>query len=1728
VVRRDDTTELIGRTSIVGAVATKASRGGLIGRTLGKFTVVDELGRGGAGEVYRAEEAQLGRTVVIKVMRRDVAAEGNRTERFLREVKLASRLDHPYAAHVYAYGAEPDGLVWIAMEHVRGMTLDTIVSSRGPMPPALFGPLFARLCEVVHTAHELGIIHRDIKGSNVMVVERAGQMLPKLLDFGIAKDIVSPPTATLADEPAAKPELVESVQLTGQGAILGSPHYMAPEQWGTAADADARTDIYALGVLGYLCLAGKLPFAGVARMALPRAHHEMTPPPLPSSIPAGVAGAIERAMAKSSSARWTSALELATAVQAAIGSNVPETVPLLDPATRDTWSRRGPQPVADAVMRLSRASTTVEADAALHEVVAITCRWFAVVALAQLSAEPASALVRDHVRAVAGRDDASLWLRLARAASVSSATRLPGLDAALGATAALEELATRLDGRDRSRSASALAADVAALPEALKPLEPMLDYRLVAGRSDGTADSWQGARRRDREPVVVWGDPLADGDVALLDTNARVVARLSPLVQVSAPLPSAEPELFLLWRTVRGGARMVAAPWGYERDDDAAAHWLAALTTANDEGLEDTLDEGTPYPGLAAYRSSDANQFVGREREIEALVNRLVAAPLIAVLGASGAGKTSFLQAGVIPRLAEDHDIVSLRPGRHALVALETVAAPRDDDETAEYGGDHDDAAMVARLRARGERAARGLVIVVDQLEELVTLCSDAAERERFAAVLASAASDRDAPVRVVVGLRDDFANVVETLDAFRGRFEVFVLATPSADALRRIIIEPARRAQVTVDSRVVDEMVAEVVGRTGSLPLLSFTATQLWQTRERDRRRITYDAYAAIGGVAGALSTYADQVHASLDRRDQETLRELFGRLVAADGTRIPIPRGELEQLPGARGVLARLIDARLLVVREDAGTDVVEIIHECLATRWDRLVRWRSDDAAERNLLADVRAAARRWLDSGRSADLLWRGVPLAELRQLGARAQGLTDVERSFAAASDRAARRARRLRRGVVAGSMAVLAAVAGSMAYLRVVADQNRSAAELSAQRARAAATLAEDRLTASLIAQGRRELNDGRGLAALAYFGEALRRGADSPALRFMIGVAERGWPDEVLFRERAGTTAVALFASGIVAGDEHGRVAFWSADGKQVAELALSIGPLSRLIRYGDEIVALGARGVAVVDPVRRATRRHIATALPPLDAQLGPGAAEITVVVDRAIEIYGAGGATLRRVELPSVDLPAKLARGATHVWFAALGDVTVLDLRTLERRRIPGTLKYGPVMCGHRGTVLLLSRDNVVRVLETDGTLRREFRTANDPVYVTCSASGDRIGAVSDAMHVHDAAGTLLRAVDFVEAKEIGAVRLIGDDVWTATHEGVLRRYHDRILVATLPSLAGSVVEMEISDRHVIARGDDTAFVVVRREAMQFDRITLPCAPSGLTLADAAVGVPCGDDQHVYVGTHRVGTLRGHELAHATFEPGSRRGALEDRALHVFDATGNRVAYSEAHRGLIAFADSDHLLVAEVEPNAGTPPALWRWAFAADAWERVVGLEQGVTAMAVVGDTIVLGTRSRQLVYVAHGRVANRVDVPAAVVSLTASGDGKRVAAQLASGVTLLLDRDGRQLRELGPAALNGTSEALDATGALIVRSSRGQPTIWDTATGDVLIYDVDLFRYAANAMFASDGRIVIMGSEIATLAFGPDRRPATDVLRDIDCRVPLGIVATRLEPRAVTCR
>jgi serine/threonine-protein kinase len=297
----------------------------LAGRRLGDFVLREQIGEGGHGAVYRSDQPLLQREVVVKVLHEQRRSNDHAKERFLREAQLASRLDHPFAAHVYAFGVEDEGgLMWIAMELVQGITLDEWLRQRGAMRLDQFVPFFEGVAEVVQAAHERGVVHRDLKPSNVMVIERGGRMIPKLLDFGIAKvdhDVELPAAddargvgeAVTRTDPAAR-----DWRLTRSGAGMGSWGYMSPEQWDDARAVGRASDIYSLGVLAYKALTGRVPFTAESEREYYRHHLATQVPPLGCDFSSAVDRVIRRALAKTPEARHASALELASELRAAL------------------------------------------------------------------------------------------------------------------------------------------------------------------------------------------------------------------------------------------------------------------------------------------------------------------------------------------------------------------------------------------------------------------------------------------------------------------------------------------------------------------------------------------------------------------------------------------------------------------------------------------------------------------------------------------------------------------------------------------------------------------------------------------------------------------------------------------------------------------------------------------------------------------------------------------------------------------------------------------------------------------------------------------------------------------------------------------------------------------------------------------------------------------------------------------------------------------------------------------------------------------------------------------------------------------------------------------------------------------------------------------------------------------------------------------------------------------
>lgn len=278
-------------------------------RRLGQYTLRHRLGSGGMGEVYRAEHALLRRPCAIKTIRPEQAGDPARLRRFEREVQATAELTHPNTVAIYDYGHADDGTFYYVMEYLPGETLEALVARDGPLPPARAVRLLRQVCGALGEAHARGLIHRDVKPGNVMVCDRGGVPdVAKLLDFGLVLPV--------ADDP-------DGTKLTRAGTVTGTPGYLSPEQAAGKPDLDPRSDIYAVGALGYFLLAGRGPFDGRSPVETLAAHlYERPKPPRETrpDIPAPLEAVILRCLAKNPADRFDDTAALDAAFAAAVSS----------------------------------------------------------------------------------------------------------------------------------------------------------------------------------------------------------------------------------------------------------------------------------------------------------------------------------------------------------------------------------------------------------------------------------------------------------------------------------------------------------------------------------------------------------------------------------------------------------------------------------------------------------------------------------------------------------------------------------------------------------------------------------------------------------------------------------------------------------------------------------------------------------------------------------------------------------------------------------------------------------------------------------------------------------------------------------------------------------------------------------------------------------------------------------------------------------------------------------------------------------------------------------------------------------------------------------------------------------------------------------------------------------------------------------------------------------------
>src|SRR5436190_684362 len=264
-----------------------------IGKVIdGRYEIMARIGEGGMGVVYKAKQTSIDRVIAIKMLNPQMASDQQWVQRFYNEAKATSRLQHPNTIRMFDFGQTADGRLFLTMEFLDGQTLREAVARQAPMAPNRVLKVLIQCCASLAEAHSIGIIHRDIKPDNVFLLNMAGSPdFVKLLDFSVAK-------------------LLEGDRMKTQaGVVFGTPQYMSPEQ-GRGLPLDARSDLYALGILAFEMLTGNVPYNDDNPMTVIQMHLHGQVPPMQDSIPPSVQHVVRRAMEKDAARRYQSAGEV--------------------------------------------------------------------------------------------------------------------------------------------------------------------------------------------------------------------------------------------------------------------------------------------------------------------------------------------------------------------------------------------------------------------------------------------------------------------------------------------------------------------------------------------------------------------------------------------------------------------------------------------------------------------------------------------------------------------------------------------------------------------------------------------------------------------------------------------------------------------------------------------------------------------------------------------------------------------------------------------------------------------------------------------------------------------------------------------------------------------------------------------------------------------------------------------------------------------------------------------------------------------------------------------------------------------------------------------------------------------------------------------------------------------------------------------------------------------------
>ena len=958
----------------------------MIGRRVGPYRLVRELGRGGMGAVYLGirEDGEFQMKVSVKLLRQELASTGME-ERFRQERQVLADLKHPHIATLLDGGTTEDGFLYLIMEYIDGQHIDAWCASNPDLSTIL--RQVRTLALALGHAHRTGIIHCDIKPHNIMVT-REGE--PKLLDFGIAQ-LARRDDGNLNE-------------------FLMTPAYAAPEQR-KGQKATGRTDIYSLGIVLLQLLTGQSPI-----------HW----PSLNQAIDALMTGAWKHQF-HTDNQETKRVPEQATRVKKV---DTQQTTAPIDQKHNNPPSNnvkgcvpdRDGQSLPEAlgyVLRRSLAENPRHRFVNMDELVSGLDR-----VIASLPREKTS--IRTEKRF-----DVFLWHHPTDRQTVRILSTC------------LKEQGLRIWDERREGDYS---------PRAMNDILTRVHACIIC-LGPGGAEQNNSSRL-----VTPWEhDPSMRDSLAFHSDELH----LFPLLLPGAGFPERQSRLpgflrGLAWRSCEDGL-------------DEATLSVIAREIKGTRRQREPLPEGIcPFRGLEVFREEDAHLFFGRESVVWRITRYLADHAFIAVLGPSGSGKSSVVQAGVLPWIREQNRAVILfSPGQHPLEALAFLVpgTAGEDSGRRDYLRQRMSTSVDAlyfQVRAYLDQTGEaGICLVIDQFEEIFTLTTDDDERNAFIGNLIHALDQPGNHISILLTMRSDFLGhciAYPDLNAYISDHLIQV-EPMNREELTRAVVEPAWLAGLTPEPGLLERILNDVMDAVCELPLLEHALLELYKRRKAGM--LTQAAYNEIGGIEGALARSAEREFTALNEAGQMILRKMFVLCLVKPGegtedTRRRATRDALLAVGGSsdqgNALLQRWTEVRLLSGSHDPvrGLEMVDIAHEALIRRWVRVGEWMAEDRETARLLNRLRQMARAWHDSGRDDDHLLRGGPLYQMKELVDReSDHLEALELDFVSmgmARLEAVQRRGRLRRNIAlaAAILGGFLAVIASLMYFRANEAQQRA------------------------------------------------------------------------------------------------------------------------------------------------------------------------------------------------------------------------------------------------------------------------------------------------------------------------------------------------------------------------------------------------------------------------------------------------------------------------------------------------------------------------------------------------------------------------------------------------------------------------------------------------------------------------------------------------------------